>query len=135
MHIILEHVAVGEYEEALSPSPGISALLCVARERNLTSPKLPYHKVPIVDAAVVPPEQLADAVEWIHRTAEAGAGKVLVFAGQGISRPPSVVIAYLCLRLGYPFEQAVETVARRISPISLLPGLAAAVEEARWKGL
>lgn len=130
MYVILEHLAIGEYEEALSPSSDITALLCVAQERTLTSPGLPYHKVPIIECLSALPDQLADAVEWIHDMA-AGGRRVLVFSSRGQSRPPSVVIAYLCCRMGYSFPQAVELVAGRKSPICLLPDLAAAIEEVR----
>jgi len=65
MHFILDNLAIGEFEEAINPSAEISALLCVAEERNLTSPCLPYHKVSLRDMQTVPSEDLRKAVEYI----------------------------------------------------------------------
>ncbi len=128
MNLILEQIAVGEYEEAVSPPADITALLCVAQERNLTAPRLPYHKVPIPGARHIPPEQLADAVEWIHRMVACGS-RILVFSSRGQCRSPSVVIAYLCCKLGCSFEQALESVARKKPSLSLPPNLAQSIEE------
>ncbi len=128
MHHILEQVATGEYEEAVSPAPDITALLCVAQERNLAASRLPYHKVPLADLEPVSGALLADAADWIHRMVAEGR-RVLVFSSRGTSRPPSVVIAYLCLHLGCSFGEALQRVARRQPSILLLPGLAASIDE------
>lgn len=128
MDFILDNVAIGEYEEAVSPSPEINALLCVAEERNLSSPTLPYHKVPITDMKPIPTDQLRDALGWIHRVTSAG-GKVLVFCNLGTGRSPSVVISYLCCRKNYSFGEAVEMIARKRPNISILPRLILSIEE------
>jgi protein-tyrosine phosphatase len=128
MDFILENVAIGEYEEAVSPSPEITALLCVAEERNLSSPTLPYHKVPIIDMRPIPTEQLRDALQWIHRVTSGG-NRVLVFCNLGTGRSPSVVISYLCCREHYSFGQAVEMVACKRPNISILPKLILSIEE------
>lgn len=128
MDFILDNVAIGEYEEAVSPPSGITALLCVAEERNLSSPNLPYHKVPIVDMRPIPADQLKDALGWIHRMTTDG-GRVLVFCNLGTGRSPSVVISYLCCRMNYSFGEAVETVARKRPNISILPKLILSIEE------
>lgn len=128
MHHILEQVATGEYEEAVSPGPEITALLCVAQERNLAAPRLPYHKAPLAELEPVSGALLADAAGWIHRMAAEG-HRVLVFSSRGMSRPPSVVIAYLCLHLGCSFGEALERVASRQPSILLLPGLAASIDK------
>jgi protein-tyrosine phosphatase len=128
MDFILDTIAIGEYEEAVSPPSGIDALLCVAEERNLSSPNLPYHKVPIVDMRPIPTDQLREAIEWIHRIVSSG-GRILVFCNLGIGRSPSVVIPYLCCRKNYSFGEAVETVARRRPNISILPKLILSIEE------
>jgi protein-tyrosine phosphatase len=128
MDFILDNVAIGEYEEAVSPPPEISALLCVAQERNLSSPNLPYYKVPIIDMRPIPADQLKDAVTWIHRMVSAG-GRILVFCNLGNGRSPSVVISYLCCRKNLSFAEAVEMVARKRPNISILPKLILSIEE------
>ncbi len=128
MDFILDNVAIGEYEEAVSPPPEISSLLCVAEERNLSSPTLPYHKVPIADMRPIPADQLNDAVSWIHRMTSTG-GRVLVFCNLGTGRSPSVVISYLCCRKNFSFGEAVEMVARKRPNISILPKLILSIEE------
>ena len=47
MKFILDHLAIGSYEEALRPSSEITALLNVAKEKDLKTSLL-YHKVPII---------------------------------------------------------------------------------------
>ncbi len=128
MHHILEQVATGEYDEAVSPGSEITALLCVARERDLAAPRLPYHKVPLAELEPASGALLAEAAGWIHRMAAQGHG-VLVFSSRGTSRPPSVVIAYLCLHLGCSFGEALQRVAGRQPSILLLPGLSASIDE------
>ena len=130
MLYILDNLAIGEYEEAVSPPSEISALLCVAEERNLSSPCLPYRKVPIEDMKPIPPELLAEALdclESMHRDGQ----RVLVFCNQGTGRSPSVAIAYLCCRLHYSFGQAVETVAAKRPHFSMLPNLIVSINEVR----
>ncbi len=61
MDLILENLAVGSYEDGLSPPPEINALLCVAREKDVNAQNLLYHKVPITDMQPIPPEQLKEA--------------------------------------------------------------------------
>jgi protein-tyrosine phosphatase len=59
------------------------------------------------------------------------AHKVLVFCNAGVGRSPSVVVAYLCCKLGYGFGQAVEHVARRKPYMSILSNLILRIEELR----
>ena len=130
MHFILDNLAIGEFEEAINPSAEISALLCVAEERNLTSPCLPYHKVSLRDMQTVPSEDLRKAVEYIS-SMHAQGHRVLVFCNQGTGRAPSVPIAYLCCCMNYSFGQAVEAVAARMRQISVLPNLIVSIDEIR----
>ena len=127
---ILENLAIGEYDEALAPQPKISALLCVARERDIRMPRLLYHKVPIVDMQPIPTDQMKEAVDWIHHAITQG-HNVLVFCNEDIGRSPSVVIGYLCCRLGYTFTRAFEHVATIRPKISILPNLIVSIEETK----
>ena len=65
MVFILDHLAVGSYMEALEAPSDITALLCVAQEKDIYDTRCMYHKVPITDMQPIPPEQLVEALAWI----------------------------------------------------------------------
>ena len=129
MKYVLDQLAIGSFEEALTPSPEISALLNVAIEKDLHNTNLLYHKVSIVDMSPIPSIQMKEAVEWIRD--HIGEHKIMVFCNLGVGRSPSVVIGYLCSVLGYGFGEAVELVARRKPDISILPNLIKTIEEVK----
>lgn len=127
---ILEQLAIGSYREAIQPLRGITAVLNVAAEREMTTALL-YHKVPIIDMRPIPPHQLQEAVVWIH--AHIAQHTILVSCNAGVGRSPSVVIGYLCCCKGYGYNEAVQFVARRkphISPLPELPKTIAAIKSA-----
>jgi protein-tyrosine phosphatase len=130
MLYILDNLAIGEYEEAISPPAEITALLCVAGERDISKPCLPYHKVPIEDLKPIPQELLVNALDYIE-SMHGGGHRVLIFCNQGTGRSPSVAIAYLCCRLHYSFGQAVEAVAAKKTHLSILPNLIVSINESR----
>ena len=130
MDFILENLAIGEYDEALAPHRKISALLCVANERDIKMPRLFYHKVAVIDMQPIPADQLKEATDWIHHAITRG-HHVLVFCNEGTGRSLSIVIAYLCCRLGYQFGRAIEHVATIRPKISLLPNLIVSIEEVK----
>ena len=129
MDFILDHLAIGSFEEAVEPSSEVDALLCVAQEHDVDSGSRKYHKVPIVDMQPIPVGQMEDAVNWIgdnitdHR--------IMVFCNAGIGRTPSVVVGYLCCALGYSFGDAVEHVANRKPYMSILPNLIQTIDEVK----
>jgi protein-tyrosine phosphatase len=129
MDFILKNLAIGNYHEALEPSPDIDALLCVAQEKEIYETKHPYHKVPIVDMEPIPVELLKEALKWIKSNIDNH--RIMVFCNAGIGRSPSVVVAYLCCVLGYTFGDAVEYVASRRPGMSILPDLIKAIEETK----
>jgi len=120
MKFILHNLAIGGYEYALKPPSEITALLNVAKEKDIETERL-YYKVPIIDMQPVPSEQMKEAVEWIRDHIDRY--KILVFCNAGVGRSPSVVIGYLCCFKGLSFGEAVEFVAKRKPDISILPGL------------
>jgi protein-tyrosine phosphatase len=126
MVFVLDELAVGNYEDAIAPHPRISALLNVAAERDLDSPRATYHKVPMIDMTPIPVEQMKEAVDWIRD--QIPNHTVMVFCNSGVGRSPSVVIGYLCCVLGYGFGEAVEFVARKKTDISILPNLIRTIE-------
>lgn len=129
MDFILDNLAVGSFADAAAAPPDITALLCVARERDLHVADRTYHKVPVVDMQPIPDDQLAEAVAWIRD--RAGRHKVLVFCNAGVGRSSSVAVAYLCCVRGMGFGPAVEHVAARHPGMSILPMLRPAVERVR----
>jgi len=129
MKFILDNLAIGNFQEAQAPPPEIKTLLCVAREIDLTQVDRLYCKVPIVDMQPIPAGELREAVEFI--AGNISAHKILVFCNAGVGRSPSVVVAYLCCKLGYGFGRAVEHVARCQPFMSILPNLILSIEELR----
>ncbi|MDI6810679.1 MAG: dual specificity protein phosphatase [archaeon] len=128
MRFILNNLAIGSYEDALAPPSTITALLNVAREKDIETEHL-YHKVPIIDMQPIPSDQMKEAVEWIRE--HVSQNNILVFCNAGIGRSPSVTIGYLCCFLRYSFGDAVEFVARRKPDISVLLGLIKTIEEVK----
>ncbi|CAD7775194.1 Dual specificity phosphatase, catalytic domain [Candidatus Methanoperedenaceae archaeon GB50] len=128
MKFILDHLAIGSYEEALRPSSEITALLNVAKEKDLKTSLL-YHKVPIIDMQPIPSAQMLEAVKWIQK--HISKHIIMVFCNAGIGRSPSVVIGYLCCFLNYDFGEAIEYVAKRKPDISILPNLLRTIEEVK----
>lgn len=129
MNFILDHLAIGNYEEALNPPSEISALLNVANKKDISETTLLYHKIPIIDMQPIPMDQMKEAVEWIED--HIISYKIMVFCNAGIGRSPSVVIGYLCCSLGYGFGEAVESVAKRRPNISILPNLIRTIEDVK----
>lgn len=125
MNFILDNLAIGSYEDALNPPSEVTALLNVAKEKDIETTLL-YHKVPIIDMQPIPSEQMKEAVEWIKN--HISRYKIMVFCNAGIGRSPSVVIGYICCSLGYSFGDAVEFVAKRKPDISILPLLIRTIE-------
>ena len=127
MDYILDNLAIGNAREAQSPPSSIDALLCVAWEIDAVAPGVSFHKVPIIDMQPIPPEQLHDAVRWIH--AHIGKNRILVFCNAGVGRSSSVVVAYLCGFCDFGFGAAVEFVARKRPYMSILPNLVLSIDE------
>jgi len=129
MAVILENLAIGDYEEALEPPSEVNALLCVAEEIAVHKTRCKYHKVPMADMQPIPPEQMREAVEWIRDNINDR--NIMVFCNAGIGRSPSVVVAYICCVLGVSFGDAVEYVAVRKPYMSTLPNLIVTIEETK----
>lgn len=120
MVFILENLAVGNFSDAKSLPPEITAFLNVAEELDLELQDKLYHKVPLKDFSPIPEEKLREAIDWIRENISKH--KVLVFCNAGVGRSPSVVVSYLCSK-GLKFGEAVEFVASKKPNISILPGL------------
>jgi protein-tyrosine phosphatase len=133
MDFLLDNLAVATYHEAAAAPPDLTALLCVARERDLHMPERLYHKVPIVAGQALRSGPLGEAVAWIRD--KAPGHKVVVFSGRGAGRAGAVAVAYLTLARGMALEDALALLEARHPGAPLPPGLAAAVAELRTRGL
>jgi protein-tyrosine phosphatase len=129
MNYILDNLAVGSYQEALTPAPELTALLCVAEEHEIADSPLLTYKIPIEDMRGIPTPQLKEAVAWIAANIEEN--KIMVFCHGGVGRSPSVVVAYLYCMLGYGFGEAVEYVATRKPKMTIMPNLILRVAEVK----
>ena len=129
MVYILENLGIGDYDDALDPPAGIEALLCVAQEKDIRDPQLPYHKVPILDMQPIPAPQLRECIDWIRD--HIWKHRIMVFCNAGIGRSPSVIVGYFCCILGYSFGHAVEYVATIKPYMSILPNLIMSIAEVK----
>ena len=85
MKFILHNLAIGSHEDALKPPSEITALLNVAKEKDIETNRL-YQKVPIVDMQPIPSEQMKEAVEWFRDHIDRY--KIMVFCNAGVGRSP-----------------------------------------------
>ena len=134
MDYILGNLALGGFAEAAAAPREITALLNVARERDLYVTDRLYHKVPIVDLEAIPEAQLTEAVRWLRDALPRH--RVLVFDAAGAGRRPSeraacVVVAYLCSMCDMAFDEAAGRVLASHPGLELPPSLGAAVDAVR----
>lgn len=122
MHMITEHVAVGNVEDAARPPRLMTVILNVAAEKQITPPAgRTYAWIPFKEFAEADPLQLDEAVAWLENH-ENGNG-LLICCKAGMGRSVSVAIAYLCLRKGMPYLEALKLVIARRPGATPLPNL------------
>ena len=122
MHMITEHVAVGNVEDAARPPRLMTVILNVAAEKQITPPAgRTYAWIPFKEFAEADPLQLDEAVAWLEHH-EHGNG-LLICCKAGMGRSVSVAIAYLCLRKGMPYLEALKLVFTRRPGATPLPNL------------
>lgn len=136
MDQVLGNLAIGGFAEAAAAPRQITALLNVARERDLNVTDRLYHKVPMVEQQPISEDHLAEAVLWLRETLPRH--RVLVFDNAGAGRRPSeraasVVVAYLCCMCDLPFAEAADRVAAFHPGMDLPEGLDATVDRVRGR--
>ena len=135
MHLINEFLAVGNAEDAARPARIMTAILNVAAEsRTPPPPGLAYAWIPFKEFTEADPTLLDEAVEWLEQHEKDH--RLMVCCRAGMGRSVSVVIAYLCLGKGMPYQDAVKQVAARrpgATPIPNLEGTIRLVRELRAK--
>lgn len=135
MHLITEHLAVGNAEDAARPHRLMSAILNVAAENQITPPVgKTYGWIPFKEFAEPDPSQLDEAVAWLERHEQGN--RLLICCRAGMGRSVSVVIAFLCIVKGMPYQEAVKLVSARrpgATPLSNLEGTILLVRQLREK--
>jgi hypothetical protein len=131
---LLENLAIGGFAEAAGAPRQITALLNVARERDLHVTDRLYHKVPMVEQQPISESHLTEAVRWLMETLPRH--RVLVFDASGAGRKPSeraasVVVAYLVCRCDLPFDEAAARIFAFHPGMDLPEGLSATVDAVR----
>lgn len=130
MHLINEHLAVGNAEDAARPARLMTGVLNVAAENPIEPPVgYAYAWVPFTEFAEADPTQLDEAVAWLEEH-EAG-NRLMVCCRAGMGRSVSVVIAYLCLAKGMPYQEAVQEVCARRPGATPIPNLETAIRFVR----
>ncbi len=135
MHLINENLAVGNAQDAERPVRFMTAILNVAAESQIEPPAgRAYAWIPLKEFAEADPTLLDEAVEWLEQHEKDH--RLMVCCRAGMGRSVSVVIAYLCLIKGVPYQDAVkEVTARRpgATPLPNLEGTIRLVRELRAK--
>lgn len=89
-------------------------------------PNLKYHKIPLKDGVVIPPEKMREAIQWVRE--HMALGHVLVACHYGVGRSASIVIGYLC-SIGFGYQEAVDFVSSKRSGVNPMPGLEETIKE------
>jgi protein-tyrosine phosphatase len=122
MHLITDHLAVGNSDDAANPHWLMSAILNVAAETAVLPPKgRTYHWIPFAEFTEADPLQLDEAVSWLEQHKKGS--RLLICCRAGIGRSASVAIAYLCLVEGWPYQKAVALVGAQRPGAMPLPEL------------
>ena len=126
MHLINEYLAVGNAEDAAKPARLMTAVLNVAAENQIApSDGRTYAWIPFAEYSEADPIQLDEAVEWMEQ--HQNGNRLMVCCRVGMGRSVSVVIAYLCLAKGMPYQEAVKLVSARRPGATPLPNLEATI--------
>jgi len=130
MHLINEHLAVGNAEDAARPARLMTGVLNVAAENPIEPPAgCAYAWIPFTEFTEADPVQLDEAVAWLEQH-EAG-NRLMVCCRVGMGRSVSVVIAYLCLAKGMPYQEAAQEVCSRRPGATPIPNLEATIHFVR----
>jgi len=129
MHLITDHLAVGNSDDAANPHWLMSAILNVALESTIVPPQgRSYHWIPFAEFAEANPLQLDEAVSWLEQQR---GSRLLICCRAGIGRSVSVAIAYLCLVKGLPYTKASALVAAQRPGALPLPELESTIRFVR----
>ena len=109
-----------------NPGKGLKSVLNVAEEVEVRFPYLEYHKIPLKDGVIIPPEKMREDIEWIRK--HIALGNVLVACHYGVGRSASIVVGYLC-SIGYGYKEAVDFVSSKRSGVNPIPGLEETIKE------
>ena len=130
MHMITDHLIVGNINDAQQPPAVVGALLLVAEELTVTPASwVDYHHIPFREFAKADPVKLAQAVGWLEQRVPKG--RTLVCCRAGMGRSVSVVMAYLCCVEGKTYEEVMNLVMTRRPSAIPLPNLQVAIEQVR----
>lgn len=124
---VLSNLFLGSLDDALNPevTDHVTHILNVSHEVHFINPEPHICR----NICATDEDNVADitciimqSVQWIEEATESG-GKVLVYCLDGKSRSVCVCIAYMCLRLGYDFEDALHTLVsnRKLRNIDIYP--------------
>ncbi len=104
----------------------MGSVLNVAEEVEVRPPAMKYHKIPLRDGVVIPPQKMQEAIRWIRE--HIASEKVLVACHYGVGRSASIVIGYLC-SVGFGYREALDFVSSKRPGVNPIPGLEETIRE------
>lgn len=130
MHMITDHLLVGNIDDAQQPPAVVGTLLLVAEELSVIPASwVDYHHIPFREFAKADPAKLAQAIEWLEPRVPNG--RTLVCCRAGMGRSVSVVMAYLCCVEGRSYDEVLTLIMTRRPSAMPLPNLQVAIEQVR----
>ncbi|KDQ56383.1 hypothetical protein JAAARDRAFT_195032 [Jaapia argillacea MUCL 33604] len=106
-------------------SHSISHVLSIGSTPSSLVPDVKYHRLSLTDSPGSSISNVADeAIRFIDDaiTAKNGSGKILVHCSAGVSRSPTIVVAYLMTRQGMSLKEALGRVVLARPTVSPNPG-------------
>ena len=119
---------IGEQADAECPPAFITAVLWTALDIHLSSPpNIVFARLPLKEYTEPDLIDLEMGVTWLTR--HLPEHHILVACRAGLGRSPSIIIAYLCCKLGLTFEEALELVTQKHPGTTPLPRLDSKIQE------
>jgi protein-tyrosine phosphatase len=107
MHLVTEHIAVGNSADMANPPSMMTGVLNVASEIRVEPPAgKVFHWIPFREYMEADPILLDEAVSWLER--HVADHRLLICCREGKGRSVSVVVAYLCVTSGMSYQEAVQ---------------------------
>jgi protein-tyrosine phosphatase len=118
---ITDHIAIGNFLDAQSVPPEVTAILCLRENCCEDRDDVDALSVPLIDGAGNDRRSIAEATDYIAEIISAG-GRILVHCHAGRSRSVMIVARYLVRHQGMTAQAALDLISQRRG-VYLSPGI------------